>query len=342
MNDDSFNAPKPSRRRDTVDATALAWLARRDRGLSAGEKLELQAWLSEDPSHGAALGRYGVAWATLDRPRKIGTTEQVLAAARRHSSRRRGLRLRTFGVLATVTLVAIFVARNVVPKPSIASANQVALLVPRQDVMPDGSVAQIKDGSEMTLDFSPMERHVRLLRGAALFEVVKDAGRPFVVAAGAFSIRAVGTAFSVQVTADGVQVIVTEGKVAVERRPVDGESVQPDGAAYLEKGQRIDLEPRMAKLPAPVAISAREISGLLAWREPRLEFSGMPLGEAVALLNQSNSLKLRVGDSAISGIQISGVFRTANVEDFVLVLERGFGVKAERRTTSEIVLRKAP
>src|SRR5690349_20668988 len=50
----------------------------------------------------------------------------------------------------------------------------------------------------LEVDFSAKSRAVRLIAGEALFQVAKDAARPFVVAAGDARVRAIGTAFNVR------------------------------------------------------------------------------------------------------------------------------------------------
>jgi transmembrane sensor len=57
---------------------------------------------------------------------------------------------------------------------------------------------------------------VVLERGEAHFQVAKNPARPFVVVARGVEIRAVGTAFSVGLESTRVEVLVTEGQVAVE------------------------------------------------------------------------------------------------------------------------------
>jgi transmembrane sensor len=60
-------------------------------------------------------------------------------------------------------------------------------------------------------------RRVILQRGEAHFEVTKNPQRPFLVTAAGIDIRAVGTAFGVQLGTTAVEVLVTEGRVSVEK-----------------------------------------------------------------------------------------------------------------------------
>ncbi len=63
--------------------------------------------------------------------------------------------------------------------------------------------------------FSKNERLVELSRGQALFEVFKDASRPFIVVSDSARVKAVGTQFDVNHHKQGIVVTVVEGRVAV-------------------------------------------------------------------------------------------------------------------------------
>src|SRR3546814_15209448 len=57
----------------------------------------------------------------------------------------------------------------------------------------DGSAVTLNSNSEIAVDFDEGIRHVRLLRGEALFDVAKDSRRPFVVEADSTRVPSVAT-----------------------------------------------------------------------------------------------------------------------------------------------------
>ena len=95
-----------------------------------------------------------------------------------------------------------------------------------------------------------------------------------------------------------------------------------------------------APTPAVTTLPAAELSERLAWRVPRLDFSETSLDEAVALFTRHGVTELRVADSTVGAMRVTGVFRADNVEGFVRALESSLGLQAERRGR-EIVLRSA-
>jgi len=98
--------------------------------------------------------------------------------------------------------------------------------------MKDGSTITLNTDSDIRVAMSDTERRVDLDKGEAFFEVAKDLNRPFVVRVGAERVIAVGTKFSVRREAEDVRVIVTEGRVRVER----AEAHQQPAAALVSKG----------------------------------------------------------------------------------------------------------
>jgi transmembrane sensor len=85
----------------------------------------------------------------------------------------------------------------------------------RSITLSDGSTVDLNARSKLRVEFSKNERRVELLDGQALFQVAKDKNRPFIVASGEATVRAVGTQFDVYRKDSGTTVTVLEGRVAV-------------------------------------------------------------------------------------------------------------------------------
>jgi transmembrane sensor len=200
------------------------------------------------------------------------------------------------------------------------------------------------------VDFNQAFRRVALKKGGAHFQVAKNSARPFVVEVSGVEVRAVGTEFAVQIGQSAVEVLVTEGRVAVRQTSSVAGEESSSGAsgrspiALVDAGHRVVVS--VASLPtelapSPVqAIAKTEIAERLAWRSPGVEFSGAPLGDVVAFLNRHNPVELVIEDSALKGTALSGRFRLDDTEAFVRMIETGFGVTSSR-SGGRIILRKA-
>jgi len=109
----------------------------------------------------------------------------------------------------------------------------------------------------------------------------------------------------------------------------------------LTVGQKTIVPLSASSSPAAVTDAAPdEVSARLAWRNPRVEFSGARFSEVVAVMNKYNRIQFVIGDSTLADVPMSGLFRADDPETFVQMLESGFGVKAEHRSSGQIVLRR--
>lgn len=301
-------------------------------------------------------------WETqpLEWPRAAGQVDQLTAAVRQRERQQR--RRRALGVVggALALVVAIGVYRvHVSPAASgvgtvaggaATASNRGIVRIPEKRVLPDGTIAELKSGAELAVEFgagAPIRR-VRLVRGEVHFQVAKDASRPFVVEARGVRFRAVGTAFSVELGTAAVEMVVTEGRVAVESPSRATSIAQPKPARdssppVVAAGHRAVVEFDAAgasSAPAIAAASAREITEQLAWRIPRLEFGETPLSEVAVALAEHGGVRLRLADPALGALSISGALRADNVEPLLQMLEANYGVQSIRRDTGEIELRK--
>lgn len=203
---------------------------------------------------------------------------------------------------------------------------------PERRTLPDGSIAELRTGATLEIDFSGPQRRVRLREGQAHFRVMSDPSRPFVVSAGNIEVRAVGTAFSVEVARAAVEVVVTEGRIAVDH--------SSGSLATAAAGERVVVnEPASATPMAGVGVlEASELAARLAWRVPKLEFSATPLREVVELFNRHGATKLKLADRSLERLRMSGLVRADQPEVLVSLLTANYGVHAEQQPDGEIVL----
>ena len=326
-------------RRDDVESAAAAWVARRNGGpLNASEAAALDTWLAADTRHAQALVEMEEAWTMLNTPRWLGQADAVAIELGRRSRRRR-IRLQAslgFGLAAAAAI--LFVAHpwhhTVAPSEPLTAS-----IVARPDVraLPDGSTIELNLGAEYLLEFTSDVRAVRLVRGEALFVVHKDPARSFVVRAGNIEVRAVGTAFVIRHDSKHINVLVTEGEVAVERSAPAPDATEPadrprPAPVHLETGRQILVplnEPAVAPLDIRV-VSADELAAALAWQNKRIEFKDTRLVDAVKLFNRQNAVELVLTDAALGRRRVTGIFWSDDPEGFVRLLETGFGARASR------------
>jgi len=339
-------------RRSAIESAASDWIARRDAGLTPFEQTEFAQWLS-DPRHARALARHEQAWQIFGRPHATGKGLAMMREVHRRIADRSRQRKVVAVASVCVLLAAGLVMRSLLPRESIERTvpTNARLVLHEYQHLPDGSIIELNSGAEISVDISDNLRHVALLKGEALFHVAKNKNRPFIVSINKIEVRAVGTAFLVQCGESSVDVLVTEGRVAIDRTTKDSSNreqsilngaVAPLTIATVDAGQHAMIEVSKSILvPRVEALGPAAIVDRLAWRAPRFEFTGTPLSEAVALLNRYNQVKFMVEDPSIAALEVSGYFRADNANTFLHLIEQSLGVRGERRGDT-IILRKAP
>lgn len=328
--------------------TASNWLARRDRGLTGAEQDEYMQWLAADPRHPAALAQHAAA---LERMMQLyewtpaHDTEPNPDLFKPALARRFHFRPRWVGASLLAAAAAVVLA-TLVWKPDFESsaippAPKSYLRVNERLALPDGSRVELKDGTEVVVQYSENERRVLLTGGEAHFSVWKDPQRPFVVDAAGVEVRAVGTAFNVRLDPLNLQVLVTEGKVSVAPRsgPSAVSSI-PGAPLFVTVGQQatVSLNEQFTPRIAPVTVAG--IARQLAWQAPRLEFDETPLAEAVAEFNRLNRHQLVLAEPALGRLRIGGTFRPDNVEGFIRLLDETLGLQAESVGENRTQLRR--
>jgi transmembrane sensor len=332
-----------------IQEVAADWIVRRDAGLTPVEEAEFERWRAADLRHAAALAQHDQTWSTLDRPLRVGQAKLLLEQlGTRASARRRRVGLAAAAVAVLLVAGLEWQMRRPRAGDPIAfapSAATTVVVTPKKQFLPDGSVVELNVGATIAVHFEDAVRRVALRKGEALFRVAKDPARPFIVEADRVEVHAVGTAFNVQLGASHVEVLVTEGRVAVNATH-GAEPAGPQRSVIVDAGNQsvVEIDPigRATLLVEPM--SPEQMNERLGWRAPHLEFSGTRLAEAVALMNRyapgPQSKWLIIGDAAISNLRVSGFFRAGNAEAFVRLLQASFGIKVER-SGNTIVLREA-
>ena len=310
----------------------------------------------KSPRSDVAAGEAALNWA-VDR----GATDRVMhdLAAEVRRVRRRHVRTAAGG-LATLIVAGFIWQLAIRPRGDGASldATQVrssaVVSLPAKRILPDGSLVELRDGADIAVNFTDTLRRVTLLRGEAHFDVRENAKRPFVVAALDVETRAVGTAFAVNLGGSSVEVLVTAGRVAVEKRlrsdaptpTLNGSTTLPPDASSLprpvlvEAGNRVvvELAARVTTAPPVQPVAPPEMAEKLLWRVPRLDFSCTPLAEVIALFNQHSGTRFTLADPALGSLQLSGVLRADNADSLLQLLKIEFGIEIDRRGENGIVL----
>jgi len=202
----------------------------------------------------------------------------------------------------------------------------------------DGSVVTLNTRSRLVVSYTPERRDVTLVAGQAMFNVAKNAARPFVVTAGSRQVTAVGTAFDVRLDPKRVRVTLLEGKVKVEAARGTLWRALPIGERSLTPGQQL-----VASNASPaVTVQAADVAEATNWRQGVVVFNDTPLVQAVEEINRYAADPITVGDAQLGALRINGRFRTSEPAAFLNAVVAYFPVEAHRTPGGETVLTARP
>ncbi|MBH1459406.1 FecR domain-containing protein [Stenotrophomonas maltophilia] len=312
--------PSPRRARQ-----ALRWVIRCSAGpLPERQQRTLQRWLRADPQHVLAWRQQQAFWRGLD-----AAGPEVLAALPELTEDRQGLRpiaprRRLPWLLASAAAVVLMVAAA--PHALLLARSDLhSTDAPRMVQLEDGSIAVLDAGTALAIDFDGQQRHLRLLRGQAWFQVAHEA-RPFQVEAAGGQIRDIGTAFSVSMQDTTVLTQVSEGGVDV--RPGDG-SVQ-----RLHAGQaRVFRDGRWLQ---PVQLE--DTATMAPWRRGEVVIDDQPAAQAIAALARYRRAPVWVLGGQGASVRVSGLFHLQQSETAINAVAAQAGLRVQRLPGGALVV----
>jgi transmembrane sensor len=330
---------------EQIEATAAAWFVKREGGnWSAADQAELDTWLDGATAHRIAFIRIAATWERAGRLTALGAgvppgsipprdawgiapIPQADSSAKMADglpiARVAGFNKR-LGALAAGLIVATAATAVWYISKSYGTAYSTQIGALASVPLSDGSHVTLNTDSRIHVAFSAGERVVKLDQGEAFFEVSKDRSRPFVVDMGNKRVTAIGTQFSVRRDGAEIRVLVTDGRVRIDRQDAPSELRATQVAAGSQartKGNSVLLDQ-----PEPT-----QVEQILSWRTGYLVFHETPLAEAIAEFNRYSSRKIVVDDPALKSLRIGGRFRSTDAEAFLWLLQNGFPIDVAQR-----------
>jgi transmembrane sensor len=255
-----------------------------------------------------------------------------------HQNRWRFRRQRFAAIAASVVLM-VFSAAAILWVQAVRSPTYATAIGEQRSLeLKDGSIVELNSRSKIVVRYSRQGRNVELLQGQALFRVVKDASRPFIVKVGATFVRAVGTEFDVYEKHGSTIVTVVEGRVAIltdhpialptpgvrsaaidapHRSNVQFPSVTPGkiGNILVASGEQLTVSPQeIQKDEHP------NIANATAWTQRQLVFESASLSDVADEFNRYNDKQLIVDDARLDTFHVSGVFSSTDPASLIRFL----------------------
>ncbi len=336
---DSLNAD------DDASTQAAYWLAKMDSGLASAELFkEFLRWKRAHPDNAAAYIELAQLFSEVGSDSDQGSVddasiEPLLARDKPHNTQRRylpfSLRISvaaSFVIGLIVVLVSGLPFNSAVQQPPLDVVTRIG---EQQHVdLEDGSRVLLNTQSVVKIRFQDNERRVHLVSGEAHFEVAHDPKRPFKVYTKHGNVRAVGTAFSINLADHELAVTVTEGRIAVTSSETFGrQRNQP--LAMVDAGHQVHVSDNS---PQVISIDERAMEKQIAWHDGLLLFDGDTLFSVIAQISRYTDTQIVISDPAVGQVKIGGQFRTNEIHGLLESLDAGFGISSQYSGNNTIVL----
>jgi transmembrane sensor len=268
---------------------------------AAQDRANVVMWQSQMPDDVAARADTGAA---------LSPALRYLSNPRRWRARAIAACVAALSVVAAATWFAAFSG----PTYATAIGEQRAIR------LQDGSTVELNSYSTLAVHFSRHERDVKLMKGQALFQVAKDARRPFVVASGDTTVRAVGTQFDVYMKDGGTIVTVVEGRVAAAPTPAT--------SILLSAGEQLTVTSSSVH-----KTEHANVARATAWTDHQIVFEGASLIDVAEEFNRYNRKHLVIDGSRLGTFHISGVFSSTDPESLIRFLRDRPGLRVVETVT---------
>lgn len=317
-----------------IAAEAAVWITvlhgpDRDRAMEDS----FREWQQRSPAHREAFEKTTDVWEAI--PRSKGAREFMLAKELREADppRQRSSRLRW--VAPVYALVLALGGAWSFQQWREQGVYVTAVGELRSILLDDGSRVLLNTDTNVRVDFDAKRRSVEIRGGEALFEVVKDPGRPFVVRVGGSEVIAVGTAFSVRFVdgpkqEDALTVMLIEGQVNVRPTAGRADALAPKEAVTLKPGDRLTLDYRPSANVSALEskLDRPDIERAMAWKRNELAFKDTPLVDAIEEINRYSRTQITWSDEVeLAKLDVSGVFKTGDSAAFANAVAMLHGLK---------------
>jgi transmembrane sensor len=328
MTDHSTASDRPNAD-DAAFEQAVRWLTRlREEGEETGGtgaseiQAAFQAWLDGAPENRRAFAEAERLWGRLELPvQRLSRGYGGTKPRRRRSG--------TYRAAALAACLTLLITGGWTLRDDIAiglQSDYTTSVGTRSPIeLTDGSRVTLNTDSAIAVDMNGADRHVRLLRGEAWFDVAADRQRPFVVDTAMGRVRVTGTQFNLRMTGGGTEVSLAEGQVKV----IDN------------RGTILTLTPGHRTHLTATGVSAPETfdeTAVTAWLRGQFVFYDAPLSHVVAEINRYRRGRIIVADSAVRNLKVSGVFRTDAPDAALSAITDTLPLRATRLTNYLVVL----
>jgi transmembrane sensor len=339
-----------------IEEEAAHWIAKIDRQLTAVEEGEFKQWITLSATHYKLFIAMAEHWdhtevlkhfKNVNRKIQPSTQQKTPSVSNKKSYGYQPAMAASVFVICLLSIIGMFrywspIAERDAYAIQYSETFSTTTNSFADSLLPDGSRLKINAKSHVDINYSNKIRKIELHEGEIFIEVAHDANRPLVVYANDRFVKAVGTAFNVNLVNEQIiklTVTVTEGKVVYGTANNNGKNDNPAiKTSLLSSGQQVILGGLAENI---ISISKEELNRVLSWRSGKLIFNGQTLKEVLTEIERYTDYKFVTDTANIEDIKIVGYFNAGDIDKFLSAMKNNFDIEHKVENKNEIKLYKA-
>lgn len=319
---------------DMIRQAAVRWYMRmREAAPDAPERTTFEMWLMSDRRHQSAYRLIESTMEDFSSTDRLKNLSNALTQKQFFEKTQRSKKLSKLGSgLATLVLCIglgwlgqqQYQTWQAAPVSEQSQTTSVAQIAKR--TLEDGTVITANANSKLEITYYRHQRLVKLKQGEAIFEVTKDAERPFVVETAQAKVTVLGTRFAVNQMANRVRISVDHGSVRVAR--ADGQT----GSLVLRNGQVAEIELHAA----PEQVNRNAADGF-SFAQGLMVFDRADMFEVAETLSRYRAEPVKALFFGNNTPKINAVLKASEVDAFIRNLPSSVPVVLNRKPDGLVI-----
>jgi len=302
------------------------------------ERGKFEAWLMSNPQHAREYNVIAETWEAFDSTPRLQSLAKAMQQKRDDflEQKNKSARLAKQGLLGMFLMIASGIIGHALwnewqSQPVLQTAYSTSSGEIKNIAMDDGTRLILNGSAKVHVTYYRNKRTVSLTQGEVIFDVAKDAKRPFVVEASTARVTVLGTRFAVNRMEHMVRVSVEHGSVRVEK----AKASEDEAADYviLHDGQVAEVMsgegPRLVQ---------RSAADGFAFQSGSLVFENATLGEIAETLSRYRRIPVRAVWGHAHASKITAVLQVHDIENFIRMLPQIANVRVQDTSTETQLL----
>lgn len=288
---------------------AIQWFLRlQQMEIDHPDRTKFEAWLIADVNNQVAFTEVEKLWSKLDSPSEINQLATALDQQAFFSPKRFKTSASIISIVA-ILAVGLFSYQSWESRPTMQMIASTEIGQTNSRLLDDGSKVMLNANSDVEVVYYRHQRTVNLKRGEAIFEVVPDSNRPFVVDSGKAKVTVLGTRFAVNRLKQLVRISVDHGLVQVESNKTNQSN---PASLILTDGQVAEIDNNaLAKRIDRLASDA------FAFESGFIIFKDAGLDEIAETLSRYRKIPVEAIIQGHDKAHVTASIRTNNIEKFI-------------------------